>query len=1623
MCSFYQFYQLSTCIDIEDQLHQPFGQDSPLPHQVLDIMISSGDSDSYTTDASKKTQVHLSLVMNEKTISSTDPKNIELQIDMSPTSPIEQNTCMGKNYKDPPSSMKSSSSPFERNTAWSLLEKPFSVEKETQDMTQLHQIDDESKTSMKEMDLENVTVQLFETEQTIQKAIEKEHLRSLGDEEKSDATNSHPSQEECFQANTISVESEGKLLIRNDEKTAMNDDDDDDEYEGGMYSLRYDAFLPTNQHIKSKSNSITVSRSSRSLEKHQVLFDNLDSSFEKIPSSSCEENSKSISVCSVTELKDVTKMCFAAIAVVFSSFNPSVTTISNAEIEDTLGSSSHQECEVSVNKESDRDLKNIQSTNQRLDMTSSITSRHQSNLTKSAAGRIQTSNLKLPRVPSVASLVSGVSDEKMEPDHGSAKQSDESASDTLLDEDTDTTNTFVDNMEPIQRPSVPFVVVSMLWKKLIQCYLYDRDVRELEQEMETIIKFVQSYLTEELGFLEKVTFTPVIPYQVSKDEDQLVKRDEDEMFDEVNCVECIQVSHDVHLQYGRYISKNGSQYFPFYLDEGIRKKMRLHRSYFEDTWSPEEALNAIMAKICLKVFRKNSSSLADDFKGNLVDQIQFEYSIEMLPWHLLRAVLYRDAIGLLTDYSFVTNRMKVLEMRNAAQMHIADAEELYSCINSFIVKNPNVLVDFNIDQILVESYKLVGGVIQSEDPTKWEDEELADQDADGNNHVVSFETFNILSISKVLQALGDSLSRHNLNTDAMKFYYRAMLKYEYLSSKIREGIVDPQTKRSKLGTSDLLMGGILSRIASVYEWQKNNVEAMLCYERALSFYSRHKSKKHCKGIAKVLASMGEMHLNMKEYDAALSCSQESLTLWKAMDENVADDIANLNILMGHVNREIGNHNEALINFSEAMYDKISVYGKFHPEVGFLHQTIGVVYCDKGEHQKGLLHFEDALRIRESALKLVLSRVNCRYNDADERIQAREIEVAECMNYIGKVYETSGDFELSFSNFVASVSIYRSHLLAAVSNQASIMVSDLTNFLNEKSGESSELSVLYKHLVQAIKVGKDIYDIDNEKESEVNIDNFIEMESQIAEILYDLGLIEGAQYLLSLSKCSEGAIGQLNESLRRDAKTHFEQSVIIRKRILKRLQDFEEDEENSHMIDYEKITIAIILYELGNLCCCHEKNIEENGFKRRNSLGTRMFANKEHSSAISFFEEAHDILEKSIDMAETLDYINYEDDCYISRLHKTPEIYEDMLHTMAVLYRKSGDYDKSVECYNRVSILLTTTELDGDDQEKEKADNSMLTCQKAKVADSSQSIGDILFDTGEYSRALKSYDEALQLRRTFDNNSCIVADTLCLKGNVLLKMKQWDSAILAFDEAFRIRVDKLPQDHKDIAECFHLIGKAYEGDGKLEQALEYYKKGQRIFSGHLVDTDIDAADLFFDLGNIILQQDLLSKHFNCQQPSEDDISLALTCLALCRDIYRRNFGVEALELGNALNLLGLIHAKYHEYSKAVSYFESALKIFHGAPLDQSLKIASCLNNLASALMSSTVYDDDMVVNYLLLAKHTYEDKGSCKIESYADVMFNLGEAKFKSGKRFLISFIWLSVLMTISLFYFMLFLSR
>jgi len=68
-------------------------------------------------------------------------------------------------------------------------------------------------------------------------------------------------------------------------------------------------------------------------------------------------------------------------------------------------------------------------------------------------------------------------------------------------------------------------------------------------------------------------------------------------------------------------------------------------------------------------------------------------------------------------------------------------------------------------------------------------------------------------------------------------------------------------------------------------------------------------------------------------------------------------VADLLLVMGNVRREMGDLNEALELFSESLYSKVVIYGKSHPEVGFIHHIIGVAFCNKYDFQQSIVHFE------------------------------------------------------------------------------------------------------------------------------------------------------------------------------------------------------------------------------------------------------------------------------------------------------------------------------------------------------------------------------------------------------------------------------------------------------------------------------------------------------------------------------------------------------------------------------------------------------------------------------------------------------------------------------------------
>ena len=104
----------------------------------------------------------------------------------------------------------------------------------------------------------------------------------------------------------------------------------------------------------------------------------------------------------------------------------------------------------------------------------------------------------------------------------------------------------------------------------------------------------------------------------------------------------------------------------------------------------------------------------------------------------------------------------------------------------------------------------------------------------------------------------------------------------------------------------------------------------------------------------------------------------------------------------------------------------------------------------------------------------------------------------------------------------------------------------------------------------------------------------------------------------------------------------------------------------------------------------------------------------------------------------------------------------------------------------------------------------LTCgQKEKFANSIQSIGDILWDQGEFQRAVYFYIESLKMRRDHTNGPMVIFKSLALYMLWVFFIFKWKNVPwlwFNFMISFRLRVDVVPDNHLDIAPSFIKIRK-------------------------------------------------------------------------------------------------------------------------------------------------------------------------------------------------------------------------
>ena len=111
-----------------------------------------------------------------------------------------------------------------------------------------------------------------------------------------------------------------------------------------------------------------------------------------------------------------------------------------------------------------------------------------------------------------------------------------------------------------------------------------------------------------------------------------------------------------------------------------------------------------------------------------------------------------------------------------------------------------------------------------------------------------------------------------------------------------------------------------------------------------------------------------------------------------------------------------------------------------------------------------------------------------------------------------------------------------------------------------------------------------------------------------------------------------------------------------------------------------------------------------------------------------------------------------------------------------------------------------------------------------MADDLDNIGLIYYQKGDYSKALRTFNRAIQLYlKDPDIQPDYLAHAYNLKGDIYFKLDQYENALQFYQKALKINEQIYGQYHFEISDLFVNLGNCFAAKGLFEEALPYYEK--------------------------------------------------------------------------------------------------------------------------------------------------------------------------------------------------------
>lgn len=256
----------------------------------------------------------------------------------------------------------------------------------------------------------------------------------------------------------------------------------------------------------------------------------------------------------------------------------------------------------------------------------------------------------------------------------------------------------------------------------------------------------------------------------------------------------------------------------------------------------------------------------------------------------------------------------------------------------------------------------------------------------------------------------------------------------------------------------------------------------------------------------------------------------------------------------------------------------------------------------------------------------------------------------------------------------------------------------------------------------------------------------------------------------------------------------------------------------------------------------------------------------------------------------------------------------------------------------------------------------------------------LYDFNEAKKKIEQHIE-----QCIKNSVAIDEEVFQILGFTNLRLGNYDEAIGALKVISNMQQETYRDPNwnqvKAYVSTLSQLGKAFEGNGNYEKALEYQQQALKIEQEFYGDRDPDLALTLNNIGTCYCGMNKFHEALKYFQKS--------------LEIRQKFYGTEHFYIANNLSNIGLVFKRSGEYQDALEYFQRAFKITQKIYGNDHPYVARICNNIG------TIYDKigkyNQAQEYYERSLEIYQKTYSTEHPSLAISIVNVGGSYFGSGK--------------------------